>query len=67
MNTIVVEVKFRMFETRKTKTVKVPLEFPNAAAPCFAELVDEIYRSYDPNLTELFGTGYIIGVKRILD
>lgn len=67
MKTIVVEVRFRMFETRETKTVKVPREFPNAAAPCFAELVDEIYRSYDPNLTELFGTGYIIGVKRVLD
>lgn len=67
MKTIVLEVKFRMFETRKTKTVKVPMEFPNAAAPCFAELVDEIYRSYDPKLTELFGKGCIIAVKRILD
>lgn len=67
MKTIVLEVKFKMSKTRKTKTVKVPLKFSNAAEPSFADLLVGFYRSCDPKLTELFGTGYIIAIKRILD
>lgn len=67
MGTITVKVKFKIPEVNKTKTVKVGLDFPKLTIPGFAELVDKIYRSYDPKLNELFETGYIIGVEQISD
>ena len=67
MKTIVVKVKFKIAETNKTKTVKVGLDFPKLTIPCFAEIVDEVYKVRDPKLNELFGVGYIIGVEQILD
>lgn len=67
MKTITVKVKFKIAETNKTKTVKVGLDFPKLAIPCFAEIVDEIYKNSDPKLNRLFGVGYIIGVEQILD
>lgn len=67
MKMITVKVKFKIVETNKTKTVKVGLDFPKLTIPCFAEIVDEIYKVSDPKLNELFGVGYIIGVGQILD
>jgi len=67
MKMITVKVKFKIVETNKTKTVKVGLDFPKLTIPCFAEIVDEIYKVSDPKLNELFGVGYIIGVEQILD
>lgn len=67
MKAITVKVKFKIAETNKTKTVKVGLDFPKLTIPCFAEIVDEIYKVSDPKLNELFGVGYIIGVEQILD
>lgn len=67
MKTITVKVKFKIPEVNKTKTVKVGLDFPKLAIPCFAEIVDNIYESTDPKLNRLFGVGYIIGVEQILD
>ena len=67
MKTITVKVKFKMPEVNKTKTVKVGLDFPKLTIPCFAEIVDEIYKNTDPKLNRLFGVGYIIGVEQILD
>lgn len=67
MKTITVKVKFKAPEVNKTKTVKVSLEFPNVACPCFSELVDEVYKANDPKLTDCFNNfGYIIGVEQIL-
>lgn len=67
MKTITVKVKFKMPEVNKTKTVKVGLDFPKLTIPCFAEIVDKIYKTSYPKLNELFGVGYIIGVEQILD
>lgn len=68
MKTITVKVKFKMPEVNKTKTVKVLLEFPENSIPCFSEIVDEVYKSCDPKLTDCFiNFGYIIGVEQILD
>ena len=67
MKTITVKVKFKMTGEGKTKTVKVGLDFPKLTIPCFAEIVDKIYKTSDPKLNELFGVGYIIGVEQILD
>ena len=67
MKTITVKVKFKVTEVNKTKTVKVLLEFPDVAFPCFSEIVDEVYRSCDPKLNELFGVGYIIGVEQVFN
>lgn len=67
MKTIVVKVKFKIAETNKAKTVKVGLEFPKDSYPCFAKMVDEIYKIRDPKLDELFEVGYIIGVEQISD
>lgn len=67
MEAIVVKVKFKIPEVNKTKTVKVELDFPKLAIPCFAEMVEEIYKVRDPKLNELFGVGYIIGVEQISD
>lgn len=67
MKTIVVKVKFKIPEVDKTKTIKVGLDFPKLTIPCFAEIVDEIYKTRDPKLNELFGVGYIIGVEEISD
>lgn len=67
MKTIVVKVKFKIAETNKTKTVKVGLDFPKLTIPCFAEMVEEVYKVRDPKLDELFGVGYIIGIEQILD
>lgn len=67
MKTITVKVKFKMPEVNKTKTVKVGLDFPKLTIPCFAEIVDEVYKARDPKLNELFGVGYIIGVEEISD
>lgn len=67
MKTITVKVKFKMTEVNKTKTAKVLLEFPDAAFPCFSEIVDKVYKNRDPKLSKLFGAGYIIGVEQILD
>lgn len=67
MKTITVKVKFKVPEVNKTKTVKVLLEFPENSIPCFSEIVDEVYKSCDPKLTDCFiNFGYIIGVERIL-
>ena len=67
MKTITVKVKFKAPEIKKTKTVKVILEFPNNAYPCFSEIVDEVYKSCDPRLKDCFNYfGYIIGVEQIL-
>lgn len=65
MKTITVKVKFKMTGVNKTKTVKVGLNFPELAFPSFAEMVDEIYKTSDPKLNELFGVGYIIGVEQV--
>ena len=35
MKTITVKVKFKIPEVNKTKTVKVGLDFPKLAIPCF--------------------------------
>lgn len=67
MKTITLKVKFKIAETNKTKTVKVGLDFPKLTIPCFAEIVDEVYKVRDPKLDELFGVGYIIGVEQISD
>lgn len=67
MKTVTVKVKFKIAETNKTKTVKVGLDFPKLTIPCFAEMVDEVYKVRDPKLNELFGVGYIIGVEQISD
>ena len=67
MKTITVKVKFKIVETNKTKTVKVGLDFPKLTSPCFAEMVDEIYKVSDPKLNELFGVGYIIGVEQVFN
>lgn len=67
MKTITVKVKFRIPEVDKTKTVKVGLDFPELAIPCFAEMVEKVYKVRDPKLNELFGVGYIIGVEQISD
>ncbi|WAX09140.1 hypothetical protein BT401P1_00020 [Bacteroides phage BT401P1] len=67
MKTIVVKVKFKMPEVNETKTVKVGLDFPKSAIPCFAEIVDEVYKVRDPKLYGLFGVGYIIGVEEVFD
>ena len=67
MKTITVKVKFKMSEVNKTKTVKVGPDFPELTIPCFAEIVDEIYKNSDPKLNRLFGVGYIIGVEQIFD
>lgn len=68
MKTITVKVKFKVPGVNKTKTVKVLLEFPDVAPPCFSEIVDEVYKSCDPKLTDCFiNFGYIIGVEQILD
>lgn len=67
MKTITLKVKFKIAETNKTKTVKVGLDFPKLTIPCFAEMVDEVYKVRDPKLDELFGVGYIIGVEQISD
>lgn len=66
MKTITVKVKFKILEGNKTKTVKVGLDFPKLAIPCIAEIVDEVYKTSDPKLNELFEVGYIIGVEQIL-
>lgn len=67
MKTITVKVKFKVPEVNKTKTVKVLLEFPENSIPCFSEVVDEVYKSCDPKLTDCFiNFGYIIGVEQIL-
>jgi hypothetical protein len=67
MKTITVKVKFKVPEVNKTKTVKVLLEFPENSIPCFSEIVDEVYKSCDPKLTDCFiNFGYIIGVEQIL-
>lgn len=67
MKTIVVKVKFKIAETNKTKTVKVGLDFPKLTIPCFAEMVEEVYKVRDPKLDEPFGVGHIIGIEQILD
>lgn len=67
MKTIVVKVKFKATGSNKTKTVKVSLDFPKSMIPCFAEIVDEIYKTSYPKLNELFGAGYIIGAERVFD
>lgn len=67
MKTITVKVKFKMPEANKTKTVKVGLDFPKLTIPCIAEIVDEVYKSGDPKLNELFGVGYIIGVEQVFN
>lgn len=67
MKTITVKVKFKIAETNKTKTVKVGLDFPKLTIPCFAEMVEAVYKVRDPKLNELFGVGYIIGVEQISD
>ncbi len=67
MKTITVKVKFKMPEVNKTKTVKVGLDFPKSTIPCFAEIIDEIYKVSDPKLNRLFRVGYIIGVEQIID
>lgn len=67
MKTIVVKVKFKITEVNKTITVKVGLDFPKLTIPCFAEIVDEIYKNRDPKLNRLFGVGYIIGVEQVFD
>lgn len=67
MKTITVKVKFKVPGVNKTKTVKVLLEFPENSIPCFSEIVDEVYKSCDPKLTDCFiNFGYIIGVEQIL-
>lgn len=66
MKTITVKVKFKVPEVNKTKTVKVLLEFPKNSIPCFSEIVDEVYKSCDPKLTDCFiNFGNIIGVEKI--
>lgn len=50
MKTITVKVKFKKSEMNKTKTVKVSLEFPNDSYPCFSKIVDEVYKSCDPEI-----------------
>lgn len=65
MKTITVKVKFKMGS--KNKSIKLDLEFPKDKYPCFAELVDEVYRMRIPKLNEMFNGGYIIGVEQILD
>lgn len=67
MKTIVVKVKFKIPGVNETKTIKVGLDFPKLAIPCFAEIVDEVYKVRDPKLNEMFGVGYIIGVEEIPD
>lgn len=67
MKTITVKVKFKIPEVNKTKTVKVGLDFPKLTIPCFAEIVDEIYKTSDPKLNRLFGVGYIIGVEQVFN
>lgn len=67
MKTITVKVKFRKWEEGRDKTIKLELDFPDSAIPCFPEIVDEVYKSNDPKLYGLFGSGYIIGVEQILD
>nr|UVY11274.1 MAG: hypothetical protein [Bacteriophage sp.] len=67
MITITVKVKFKITGENKTKTVKVGLDFPKLTIPCFAEIVDEIYKTRDPKLNALFGDGYVIGVEQIID
>lgn len=67
MITITVKVKFKITGENKTKTVKVGLDFPKLTIPCFAEIVDEIYKTSDPKLNELFGVGYIIGVEQVFN
>lgn len=67
MKTITVKVKFKIAGTNKTKTVKVGLYSLKLTIPCFAEMVDEVYKVSDPGLNELFEVGYIIGVEQILD
>ncbi|MFT0647352.1 hypothetical protein ACMSDU_22470 [Bacteroides thetaiotaomicron] len=68
MKTITVKVKLKMLEVNKTKTVKVLLEFPDAALPCFSEIVDEVYRSHDPKLMDCFiNFGYVIGVEPVFN
>lgn len=67
MITITVKVKFKITGENKTKTVKVGLDFPKLTIPCFAEIVDEIYKTRDPKLNELFGVGYIIGVEQVFN
>lgn len=67
MKMITVKVKFKIAKTNKTKTVKVGLDFPELTIPCFAEIVDKIYKTGDPKLNELFGVGYIIGVERVFN
>lgn len=68
MKTITVKVKFKIPEVNKTKTVKVGLDFPKLTIPCFAEIVDEVYKSYDPKLTDCFiNFGYIIGVEQVFN
>ena len=67
MKTVTVKVKFKALGVNKTKTVKVGLDFPKLTIPCFAEIVDEIYKTSDPKLNELFGVGYIIGVEQVFN
>lgn len=67
MKTITVKVKFKIPEVNKTKTVKVGLDFPKLTIPCFAEIVDKIYKTRGPKLNELFGVGYIIGVEQVFN
>lgn len=67
MKTITVKVKFKIPVENETKTVKVGLDFPKLTIPCFAEIVDGIYKSRDPKLKELFEVGYIIEVEEISD
>lgn len=67
MKTITVKVKFKITEVNKTKTVKVGLDFPKLTTPCFAEIVDKIYKTRDPKLNKMFENGYLIGVEQILD
>lgn len=68
MKTITVKVKFKIPGVNKTKTVKVLLEFPDVALPCFSEIVDEVYKSCDPKLTDCFiNFGYIIGVEQVFN
>lgn len=67
MKTIVVKVSFKATGLNETKTVEVSLDFPNDSFPCFSEIVDKVYRSRDPKLSECFDDfGYLIGVEQIL-
>lgn len=49
----------------RIKSIKVDLEYRRDRYPCFAEIVDEIYKNSDPKLNELFENGYLIGVEQI--